>query len=96
MADSPIQRVLGLLLTIFSLSMLPPIAFSLYFRDGTAGEFLESFLVVAIVGLLLWFPARRSQRELRLRDGFLVEHTVHHDGGGGAVDAILRPGDRGR
>jgi trk system potassium uptake protein TrkH len=72
MADSPIQRVLGLLLTIFSLSMLPPIAFSLYFRDGTAGEFFESFLVVAIVGLLLWFPARRSERELRLRDGFLI------------------------
>ena len=72
MADSPIQRVLGLLLTIFSLSMLPPIVFSLYFDDGTASDFFESFLIVAVIGLLLWYPARRSERELRLRDGFMI------------------------
>jgi trk system potassium uptake protein TrkH len=72
MADSPIQRVLGLLLTIFSLSMLPPIAFAVYFEDGTLIDFVQSFFIVAITGLLLWFPARQSKRELRLRDGFLV------------------------
>jgi trk system potassium uptake protein TrkH len=52
--------------------MLPPIAFSWYFRDGTAGDFIESFLIIAVVGLLLWYPARRSYSELRLRDGFLI------------------------
>ena len=72
MAASPIQRVLGLLLTIFSLSMLPPIVFSLYFDDGTAIDFVESFFVVATVGLLFWLPARNSKRELRLRDGFVI------------------------
>jgi trk system potassium uptake protein TrkH len=72
MISSPIQRVLGLLLTIFSLSMLPPIAFSLYFQDGMVGDFIESFIVVAVVGLALWFPARKSKRDLRLRDGFLI------------------------
>jgi trk system potassium uptake protein TrkH len=72
MARSPIQRVLGLLLTIFSLSMLPPIIFSLIFDDGTALEFVESFFVVAGFGLLLWLPARHTKRDLRLRDGFLV------------------------
>ncbi|HUF73716.1 MAG TPA: TrkH family potassium uptake protein [Gammaproteobacteria bacterium] len=72
MSNSPIQRVLGLLLTIFSLSMLPPIAFSLIYDDGTWIDFVESFLIVAGVGLLLWFPARKTRRDLRLRDGFLV------------------------
>jgi trk system potassium uptake protein TrkH len=72
MKDSPIQRVLGLLLTIFSLSMLPPIVFSLIYQEDTARVFVESFLIIAIVGLLLWFPARRSSRDLRLRDGFLI------------------------
>jgi trk system potassium uptake protein TrkH len=52
--------------------MLPPIAFSLYFDDGTAVDFVESFFVVAIVGLVLWFPARNSKRDLRLRDGFVI------------------------
>jgi len=72
MANSPIQRVLGLLLTIFSLSMLPPIAFSLYYDDGMVGDFIESFVVVATVGVILWFPARQAKRDLRLRDGFLI------------------------
>jgi trk system potassium uptake protein TrkH len=72
MAASPVQRVLGLLLTIFSLSMLPPILFSLYYRDGTALVFVQAFLVVAAVGLALWYPVRNSKRDLRLRDGFLI------------------------
>jgi len=72
MADSPIQRVLGLLLTTFSLSMLLPIIVSLIYRDDTALVFLGSFFIVALFGLLLWFPARNSKRELRLRDGFLI------------------------
>ena len=72
MFTSPVQRVLGLLLTIFSLSMLPPIIFSLYFNDGTALVFLASFVIVAAVGLLLWFPARYNKQDLRLRDGFLI------------------------
>jgi len=72
MLNSRIQRVLGLLLAIFSLSMLPPIVFSLIYQDGTALVFFESFLVVAIVGLLLWFPARYRKEDLRLRDGFLI------------------------
>jgi len=69
---SPVQRVLGLLLTIFSFSMLPPILFSLYFKDGSAHIFVEAFLIVAAVGIALWFPARHSKRDLRLRDGFLI------------------------
>jgi trk system potassium uptake protein TrkH len=72
MADSPIQRVLGLLLTIFSLSMLPPIICSLIYDDGTTLVFVQSFFIIAIGGLLLWFPSRNSKRELRLRDGFLI------------------------
>ena len=72
MSRSSIQRVLGLLLTIFSFTMLTPIAFSLYFDDGMVFAFVQSFVVVAIVGLALWYPVRRSRREMRLRDGFLI------------------------
>jgi trk system potassium uptake protein len=72
MADSPIQRVLGLLLTSFSLSMLPPILCSLIYNDGTTIVFIQSFFIIAIGGLALWFPSRRCTRELRLRDGFLI------------------------
>ena len=72
MTASPVQRVLGLLLAIFSLTTLPPIGFSLYFNDGTWHVFVQSFLIIAAFGILLWWPVRASKRDLRLRDGFLV------------------------
>lgn len=64
--------MLGLLLALFSLTMLPPVAFALWFGDGTANVFVEAFLIVAGSGLALWLPARNSKRELRLRDGFVI------------------------
>ena len=67
-----VQRVLGLLLMIFSLSMLPPIAFSIVFQDGAWLEFIKSFALTLVCGLLTWLPVRGLTREMRLRDGFLV------------------------
>ena len=67
-----VQRVLGLLLMIFSTSMLPPIAVSLYYSDGSWSAFLRGFAVTAIAGLILFLPVRKQTREMRLRDGFVV------------------------
>ncbi len=67
-----IQRVLGFLLMIFSLTMLLPIVASLYFADGTWSAFAASFLIVLGSGAVIWFPVRNEDRELRRRDGFLV------------------------
>ncbi len=67
-----IQRVLGFLLMIFSLTMLVPIGFSLYYADGTWNAFAVSFLIILGSGAMIWFPARNEDRELRRRDGFLV------------------------
>jgi trk system potassium uptake protein TrkH len=57
---------------LFSVTMLPPVAVSLYYGDGDWQPFMDSFLALLGIGTLIWWPARRSQRELRLRDGFLV------------------------
>jgi trk system potassium uptake protein TrkH len=67
-----VQRILGLLLMVFSLTMLPPIAFSLYYDDHSWLPFVEGFAIVFIAGLLCWLPVHRSRKDLRLRDGFLV------------------------
>lgn len=69
---SVIQRILGLLLMIFSTTMLPPVAVSLYYHDGSLAPFLQGFAILFVAGFLVWLPARRSKRDLRLRDGFLV------------------------
>ena len=67
-----VQRVLGLLLMMFSLTMLPPIVFSFVFRDGSWLPFVQSLVLTLAAGLLIWLPVRRRRRELRLRDGFVV------------------------
>ncbi|WP_297528869.1 TrkH family potassium uptake protein [Thiohalobacter sp.] len=67
-----IQRILGLLLILFSSTMLPPVVVSLVYDDGSAAPFLDAFGLILLAGLIFWLPVRRHQRELRLRDGFLV------------------------
>lgn len=67
-----VQRILGLLLMMFSLTMLPPIVFSLYYNDHSWLPFVEGFVLTLVAGTLIWLPVHRSRKDLRLRDGFLV------------------------
>ena len=67
-----VQRILGLLLMMFSLTMLPPIAFSIFYDDGSWLPFVEGFGLTLAFGILIWLPVHRSRKDLRLRDGFLV------------------------
>ena len=67
-----ILRILGLLLMIFSTSMLPPVAVSWWYGDGTMAPFLQGFAVTLATGLALWAPLTHYHGELRVRDGFLV------------------------
>lgn len=65
-------RILGLLLMMFSVTLLPPIGVSLYYGDQSWLPFLESFGFILLSGTLAWFPVRHKRKDLRLRDGFLV------------------------
>ncbi len=67
-----IQRIIGLLLMIFSITQLPPVVVSLIYNDGSLHVFLTTFVVTIVTGILLWFPVHKGRRELRLRDGFIV------------------------
>ena len=57
---------------IFSLSMLPPVAVSLWYHDGSIPSFITGFFITLLTGFGLWFPARHRSYELKTRDGFLV------------------------
>ncbi len=67
-----IQRLLGLLLMLFSVTLLPPAAVSLFYGDGQIYIFIDGMIAVLLLGALVWFPARRHKDELRVRDGFLI------------------------
>ncbi len=64
--------MLGLLMALFSVAMLPSAGISLYYGDGATGTFVYAALILVVVGLCIWYPARKAKRELRLRDGFLI------------------------
>jgi trk system potassium uptake protein TrkH len=67
-----VQRILGLLLMVFSITMIPPLLVSLGYEDGAWPAFLAAFGITLVLGTVAWLPVRRQHRELRLRDGFLV------------------------
>jgi trk system potassium uptake protein TrkH len=65
-------RILGILLMLFSLTLLVPLLLAIYLHDETVTGFLSALGITFFSGALLWLPTRRSQQELRTRDGFLV------------------------
>lgn len=66
-----ITYLFGILLMLYSLSFIPSIGVSILYADGQWGVFLESLLISAFAGLILWFPCRHKRKELSVRDGFV-------------------------
>lgn len=72
MAFRSIIRIVGMLIGLFSLTMLPPILVASLYEDGSGGDFFAAFVVTLFIGFVLWMPNRRLKKELRVREGFLI------------------------
>ncbi|MBT4986818.1 MAG: potassium transporter, partial [Proteobacteria bacterium] len=72
MFSSAVLRILGVLLVMFSTTMIPPLIISWMSSDGSAGAFFFAYLATVSVGGALWILFRNKARELRVRDGFLI------------------------
>ncbi|MFO7857301.1 MAG: TrkH family potassium uptake protein [Ectothiorhodospiraceae bacterium] len=69
---SAVQRIVGLLLMLFSVTMLPPAAVAVLYQEPGLQPFGAAFALILGLGALAWFPVRRARYDLRTRDGFLV------------------------
>jgi len=67
-----IQRILGILLSLFSTTMLVPVIIGLIYGDGGVAPFVAAFFLTLATGALLFWPVRSESRPLRLRDSFVV------------------------
>jgi trk system potassium uptake protein TrkH len=67
-----VQRILGILLMLFSIAMLPPAFVGIGYGDGDVQPFFAAFGMLLVTGGVIWLPVRHSRQELRVRDGFLV------------------------
>jgi len=75
--SSPVQnkvvlRVLGSLLSMFSITMVPPVIVGMIYQDGAILPFILAFITTLATGLALLYPVREENASLRLRDGFVV------------------------
>jgi len=67
-----IIRITGLLMGLFSITMLPPALVAILYKDGGGTAFIQAFFVSLFFGFLLWYPNRHQKSDLRTREGFLV------------------------
>ena len=67
-----IRRITGLLLGLFSITMLPPIVVSFIYNEENHQPFIIGFLTIFLAGFLLWLSAKNAKEELRTRDGFII------------------------
>ena len=72
MQRAAILRIVGMLLMIFSITMLPPALVGLIYADGAIIPFITAFFVTLVGGAILWLPVRKQHKDLRIRDGFVV------------------------
>jgi len=72
MRSYPVAKVLGILLILFSTSMLIPTVVSFLTKDGEEHIFVSAFLLILTIGCCCWYPARRNRDDIRFRDGFLI------------------------
>lgn len=67
-----IGRVLGLLLSLFSFTMLTPIVVALIYGEETIPMFFLAFAITGGIGALSWWLSRNDHADLRTRDGFII------------------------
>ncbi|MBI3221912.1 MAG: TrkH family potassium uptake protein [Nitrosomonadales bacterium] len=65
-------HALGLMLVVFSIAYLIPVAASLVYGDGTLIDFLLAMVWTAAIGFLMWFLTRHYKGELSIRHGYLL------------------------
>ena len=67
-----VMKLLGILLVMFSVTLIPPIAFSYFYNDGALQPFVIAFFATLLTGGGLWLINSRVSRDMRYRDGFMV------------------------
>ncbi len=67
-----IIRIVGILVTIFSVTMIFPALIAAIYKDGGGLVFINSFIVCFSLGSVLWYNTRSYKKDLKAKDGFLI------------------------
>ena len=72
MSFQAVSRILGMLLMIFSFTLLVPVTVAVIYNETTQSAFYLAFALTFSIGMLMWLPYSRGNIDLRTRDGFIV------------------------
>ena len=72
----PVLHVLSVVILIFALFLVFPLAWSFILADAAQTAYDEALVLTASAGVLLWAITRKHRRELQPRDGFLLVALV--------------------
>ncbi len=67
-----ILRIVGVLVALFSLTMVFPAIVAAIYKDGAGLDFVTAFFMTIVLGFIFWFPNRKFKKELKAKDGFLI------------------------
>lgn len=67
-----ILRLLGLLLILYSFTMLPPLFVNAAFHEAVYYPFVLPYILCTGLGILLWASFRSHRHLLKIREGFLI------------------------
>lgn len=67
-----IAHVLGILMQLYSISLLPPFLIALYHRNEDYIAFSTAFILINAAGFLAWWPNRGRKEDIGPREGFLI------------------------
>ncbi len=67
-----IVRILGMLVALFSVSMIPPAIVSFIYKDGGGKAFVAAFFLTLAIGAFFWYTFRSHKSELKAREGFII------------------------
>ena len=72
MNDSITQKIVGIMLLLFSITLLIPLIVSFLYSDGNHFTFIYSLITILVLGGLLYFPNRNAASDIKTKEGFLI------------------------
>ena len=69
-----IIRILGLLLMVFSTTMLPPVVVDRIYQESSSLPFLEAFALLFSAGIILYLPLHKHKKDLQI--ALFVGHAI--------------------
>jgi trk system potassium uptake protein TrkH len=65
-------KIVGIMLLLFSMTLIIPLITSFIYSDGNHYTFIYSFLIILGLGSILYLPNISAKNDIKIKEGFLI------------------------